>query len=173
MSEEPKRIGLDEALELISDIARNGEGADRFRALKVVMAQESSSSQLPPPLGDVEIIERLSRLIRAAGPMASQLAYRKAFPASKRPINFAAPKLLTSDVPGIDPLKLPKTLRALYRMFPEIKRPGVPKGFPVSAGMAVKAEWCAKEARKMIMDREQQKLDIIATEAALPGADNG
>lgn len=166
MSDETRKpLTLVEVEEILSDIARNGDGADRIRALKMVMAQEAGNATLPEPFSDAEVIDRLARLIRAAGPTASQLAYRRAFPAAKRPIHHAAPKVTEADVAPIDKSTLPKTLRALYRMFPEIKRAGTPKGYPVKAGMAVKAQWCQDEALKIIMDREQHKHDVIAVEA--------
>ena len=165
-----KRMTFDELIVEMEDVARNGDGADKFRALKTLMAQESGSVTLPEPMSDADIIDRLSRLIRAAGPTASQLAYRKAFPAGKRPINHAAPKITERDVAPIDKASLPINLRSLYRMFPEIKKPGVPKGFPINSGLAVQKEWCQKMALRMILDQEQKKADMIATEAAPPEA---
>lgn len=162
-----KRLSLDEAMDIITEIARSDEGPDRFRALKIAMSQETGGSQLPAPLNDQEIVERLARLIRAAGPTAAMLAYRKAFPSAKRDINHTAPKVTERDIAPIDPATLPKNLRELYRMFPEIKRPGVPAGFPVHRGIAVQKEWCQTAAKKMILDREQKKIDMIATEAAV------
>ena len=166
MNESPSKISLDEALSIVSEIARNGTGPDQFRALKMVMAQEAGTATLPEPLSDAEVIERGARLIRAMGPTAAQLAYRKAFPQSQRPINHAAPKIAEGDIAPIDKSALPINLRSLYRMFPEIKKAGVPKGFPINRGLAVQKEWCQKMAMKMILDREQQKADMIATAAA-------
>jgi hypothetical protein len=168
VAETKSKMTFDEAMGEISLIARDGEGADKFRALKMVMSQEAGSAAIPDPLNDAEIIERLSRLIRAVGPTAAMLAYRKAFPKSKRPINHVSPKLLETDVPPVDITKLPRNLRELYRMFPEIKKPGIPVGFPRGSGIAVQKEWCQKAARRMLLDREQKKLDIISFEAAPP-----
>ena len=166
MAETKNTMTLDEALALISEVARNGEGADKFRALKIVMSQESGNAALPDPLSDAEIIDRISRILKASGPTAAQLGYRKAFPHAQRPINHSAPKITEADVMPIDVTKLPRDLRSLYKMFPEIKRGGFPKGFPVNAGLAVRAEWCQKQARKMLLDREQKRFDLIAVEAA-------
>lgn len=164
---EPKRrsMSFDEIIVEMEDIAKNGEGADKFRALKTLMAQEAGSAVLPEPLSDDEIIERLSRMIKAAGPSASQLAYRRAYPAAKRPIYHAAPKITEADVAPIDPLSLPRSLKELYRHFPEVKKPGIPTGYPVHGGMAVQKEWVQKQARRMLLDREQKRHDMIATEA--------
>lgn len=165
-----KALSLDEVLDIVSDIARNGEGPERFRALKLIMSQEAGSATLPEPFSDAEIIDRLARLIRAAGPTASQLAYRKAFPSAKRMINQEKPRLTESDLPPIDKATLPSTLRALYREFPEAKRPGVPKGYPVKAGMAVKAAWVRNEALKMRMDQERAKLDLVQMHESAEGS---
>lgn len=167
--EKRTRLTFDEAMDLISEIARDGEGADKLRALKLAMSMEQGGSSLPEPLSDHEIEERLARLIRAVGPTGAQLAYRKAFPAAKRAIHHSAPKVTERDIAPIDKSELPGTLRSLYKMFPEVKRPGIPKGYPVNSGLAVKKAWCQKEAYKMILDREQRKLDIIASQEPADG----
>lgn len=165
-SPHPKPLTFDEAVALISEIARNGEGAEKFRALKMVMAQESASVTLPEPMSDHEIIDRLARLIRAAGPTAAQLAYRRAFPAAKTAIYKATPKIAEADVAPVEKAQLPTNLRALYRMFPEIKQGGQPKGFPRKGGLLAKKEWCQREAMKMILDKEQKRHDQVSAEAA-------
>lgn len=168
MTERPKKdiVTLDEVDEILSRIARDSDGAQQIRALNMLRAKDSGVSRLPEPLSDAEVIDNLSRLIRAAGPTASMLAYRKAFPRAQRPLNHSAPKVTEQDIGGIDKAALPKTLRALYKMFPEIKRGGIPKGYPVHSGMAVQTEWVKKQAIRMLLDKEQRKLDVIATEAA-------
>jgi hypothetical protein len=160
---ERKPLSLDEAIGLISEIARHGEGADRLRALKEIrlMAAETGSVTLPDPMSDQEVIERLARLMRAAGHTVSQLAYRKAYPHAKRPVNHAAPKVLETDV-EIDRSKLPVSLKQLYRMFPEIKRSGVPPGYPRGKGLLVVKKWCQEKAIQMIIDREQHRVDVAA-----------
>lgn len=166
---EKRPLSLDEAVGLISDIARHGEGADRLRALKEirVMAQETGSVTLPDPMSDAEVIERLARLIRAAGPTTAQLAYRKAFPHAKRPVNHAAPKVLEGDI-GIDRSKLPVNLRQLYKMFPEIKRSGIPQGYPRGKGLMVVKKWCQDKAIQMIIDKEQNRVDVAAATERQP-----
>lgn len=167
MSDEPrkKRLTLDEAWDEISEIARNGEGAEKFRALKMVTNVDQANSILPAPLNDLEIQERLARLIRAAGPTCSMLAYRKAFPASKRPINYAAPRVTWDDMPVVEKDDLPKTLRQLYQRFPEIKRSGFPSGYPLKKGLIAQKEWCQKKSLEMILSIEQKRRDMIAQHA--------
>lgn len=158
---EPKKRGaitFDEAREIISDIARGGDGPDKFRALKMVMGLEGSGVGLPEPLTDNDALERLARLIRAVGPTGAQIAYRRAFPASKRSIDASAPKISEADMPPIDRTKLPKNLRELYRMFPEIKKPGIPPGFPLRSGLETQKKWCNDAAVRILMDREQARV---------------
>lgn len=164
-------VTFDEARALISEIARSGEGPDKFRALKMVMGLEGSGVGLPEPLTDNDVLDRLARMIRAVGPTGAQLAYRRAFPASKRSIDSKAPKITLADMAPIDPMKLPKNLRELYRMFPEIKKPGIPPGFPIRSGLEAQKKWCNEAAVRMLMDREQAR--VAAGGAAAGEADPG
>lgn len=159
-------LSLEEALGLISDIARHGEGADRLRALKEirVMAQETGSVTLPDPMSDAEVIERIARLLKSAGPTTAQLAYKKAFPHSQKSVVTATPKV-TAGALEIDRDKLPKTLKQLYRKFPEVKRPGFPPGYPRGQGLMAAKRWCEETAIKLLIDREQQRVDAAAREA--------
>lgn len=164
MSNQTKQMDLDEVLYIISDIARNGEGADRFRAIKVIkdLVQETGTSGLPDPMSDDETFERMGRLMKALGPTGSQMAYRRAFPHAKRPLNQSAPKVLPTDI-NIDASTLPNNLKQLYRMFPEIKpRGGFPSGYPLKKGLAVQKKWCQDKARQIILDKEQGRLDEAA-----------
>lgn len=163
-----KPPSVDEIEQILGDIVRDGEGASQIRAIQLLRNKDTEAATLPPPLSDAEIIERLARLIRAAGSTAARLAYRKAFPQAQRKLTDAAPKVMESDLPPIDKASLPRTLRTLWKMFPEVKpRAGIPKGFPVRQGLAVQGEWCQKMALKMLMDREQSKLDQIAVHASI------
>lgn len=175
MADEPRpkkgALTFDEARELISEIARTGEGPDQFRALKMVMGLEGSGIGLPDPLTDNEALDRLSRIIRAVGPTGAQIAYRRAFPSTQRSIDAKAPKLTQADMAPIDRTKLPKNLRELYRQFPEIKKPGIPVGFPLRSGLEAQKKWCNDAAIRMLMDREQAAISEIVAEEGLPQED--
>lgn len=157
-------ITLDEAMELIAEIAREGEGPERFRALKLVMAQQSSSATLPLPLTDSEKIDRLARLMKAVGSTGAQLAYKRAF-SNQRRIDTARPRVEMSDVPGLEDVKLPKNLPAFYRMFPEVKRQGWPRGYPARASAEAKTLWIQRESKRILLEREQIKVNAAALEA--------
>jgi len=124
----------------------------------MLMGLEGSGVGLPVPLTDNDCIDRLARMIRAVGPTGSQIAYRRAFPATKRPLDKTAPKVTEADMAPIDKTKLPKNLRELYRQFPQIKKPGIPPGFPLHKGLEAQKKWCNDAAIRMLMDREQLNL---------------
>jgi hypothetical protein len=164
-------ITFDEAMEQISDVARNGEGPDKFRALKVVLAQQGSNVTLPNPLSLEEVIERLARLMRGVGPTNCQWAYRKAFPASKKDIEEAMPRVSTFEMGSIEKDDLPKSLKQLYRRFPETKRPGYPPSYPAQGGMEAQVAWCQRKALEILKARELVKLNTLSTEASTNLAD--
>jgi len=160
-------MNLDEILSAFVDIAKHGEGADRFRALKVLreLQQETGTSGLPDPMSDDEQYERMARLMKAMGANGTQISYRRAFPSSKRLISKAEPKVRLSDL-NIDESTLPKTLKKLNRMFPEVKTNGVPKGYPTTKGLEAQAEFCKKKAIEIILNREQMKMNAdLGTDA--------
>jgi hypothetical protein len=169
---DPKNISFEEALELVSDVARNGQGTAQLRALQLVLNRESGAATIPEPLGDEEKLELMSMMMASLGQIGTQFAYRRAFPHSRRPVNHAAPKLELTDL-NMDESVLPETLKQFYRMFPEVKRGGYPPGFPVGKGIAVKKAWCQKQARKILLDRKQHELDSAAlTDKTDDEADN-
>jgi hypothetical protein len=164
MSDPKKRLTLDEILDEISEVARNGEGADKFRALKMLRDQETGGIALPAPLNDEDRIEQASMVLESLGPIGAQFAYRRAFPMAKRPVQHSAPRVLMSDL-MVDESVLPHNLKEFNRMFPELKKHGFPPTYPQHSGMAKKREWCIKQARKILLDRKQAGLDAAAINA--------
>lgn len=160
MTDTKKPMDLDEILGIISEIARHGDGADRFRAIKVLkdLVQESGSSGLPDPMDDKEAVERMARLMKAMGPMGTQFAYRKAYPNAKVKLENSKPRVLLSYL-NIDEGRLPTTLKALNRMFPDIKRGGFPSGYPLNKGLEAQKKWCQNHARNIILNREQEAVN--------------
>lgn len=88
MSEPTKRshLTLDQVMEIVSEIARNGDGAERFRALKMVhdLAQETGGQLLPPPTTEAEVMERGARLFTGLGEVRCAILMKKCF---RRPMN--------------------------------------------------------------------------------------
>lgn len=165
MKEPKRRMTFDEAREEIAEIARNGEGADKFRALKMVMAEQSTSVILPDPLSPEERLDRLIRVMQPCGTLACQHAYRKAFPSSKKEIQERHVKIGNDDLAVFSKAILPTTLKQLYRKYPEVKRSGFPPGYPQRGGLEAKAEYCRQQALRIERDREQAKLNDISKEA--------
>jgi len=152
-------MAFEEAITLIADIARNGEGADKFRALKMVMAQEAGGVTLPPPLSPEEVVERLTRLMAASGSGNCQIAYRKAFTRTRTGIGEAMPNLALADISPFEKNALPTSLKQLYKRFPEIvPKGGFPKGYPVRSGLEARVEWVRCKAVEILRDREQARL---------------
>jgi len=156
-----KNISFEEALELVSDVARNGQGTAQLRALQLVLNRESGAATIPEPLGDEEKLELMSMMMQSMGQIGTQFAYSRAFPHSRRPVNHAAPKIELTDL-NMDASVLPETLAQLYRMVPEIKRGGYPPGYPVGKGVALKKAWCGREYKRIMLDRRQHELDAAA-----------
>lgn len=156
-----KPLTPEEVRQLIEDVARSGEGASQLRALLALSSEQVKESVLPAPLNEDEVIDRLSRLNVMAGIKCARLAMVRAFP--KR---IAASKLVQSlagkFADEIDQTKLPRTLKALYRAYPEIRQPGYPKGFPVHGSPEKQKEWCHSVAIKIEVERKQSA--VIAAE---------
>ncbi len=151
-------------MEMISSIARDEDaGADRFRALKMLATQNTSAATLGEILSYDDMLERMTRLLKAVGPDACRVAYRRAFPQRKSHIDDDV-RLRTDDVPAEVRAQAMKvwSLRGLYKQFPEAKRNGYPRGYPAGRSSVLKKQWCQEEAIRLILDREQQKVDEAA-----------
>jgi hypothetical protein len=155
-----KKLTMEEIRSAIEAIASDDSNRDQFKALKMLAGEETSSITLPPPMSESEAVERVSRLLRPLGPEGCKIAYKKAFPASKKTIEDSV-KLYMDDLDEADQEKLKRVsnLKGLYRLFPELKKPGLPTGFPAGGGLEVKAEWCKKAAARILLERKQAVLD--------------
>lgn len=165
--EKKRRMTFDEAAELIEETARDGDGAQKLRALQMVMASKASSVTLPPPLSTDEVVERLARVMKAAGAANCQFAYRIAFAAAKREIFDAMPPVHESDVPAFKTQSLPMSLKQLYKQFPEVKRSGYPATYPRSHGLEAQADWCRKKALQILRTREEARLNNLEPTATV------
>lgn len=172
--ERPKRLSVDEILDLLSSMARDADaGADRFRALKMLASQEGATVTLPPPMLEGEVVDRIARVMKGAGATLTQLAYRRAFPdapraklSGKRPTYHEITDDMRERARAITSLKL------LNQEFPEAKMVrGIPKGYPSGRSLVVKAEWCQEQALKLFAEREGEARKI-AHEQMLQKAEN-
>lgn len=163
MAEAPKVLSLEEILHGLSDLARNGDGAQQTQAYRMLLAQKGgSAATLGDLLNDEDIVERLSRLMKPAGRELCKVAYHRAF--GKARDEISAQPNLTAELLHPDLIKQVEGiggLRDLYRFRPEIKRPGVPKGYPVNKGKVVQKRWCQNQAIKILLDEEAARMQEL------------
>lgn len=147
-----QRMTIDEILALAAEIANDPEaGAQRFQALKMLAGMETATVTLPDPMSPDEVDQRLARLMKGAGPNATQRAYVIAFPDLAKKafgvhLTEATPDMIRR-AQGITSLKL------LNKHFPEFKMQGMPRGFPVGKSLVAKATWCRDQAIKYMIER--------------------
>jgi hypothetical protein len=151
------RMSMEDILKEIEDIAKEGEGADKFRALKMLANLTTSASILPEPLEEPEIIARLVRIMRPAGMGICQIAYNKAFAYGKGLFAQLPAKAKDHDLTDEELGKVPRTLKQLYRRFPEIKGPGFPQGYPVGRSIEMKRAWLREQTIKLLTDRKTKE----------------
>lgn len=151
----PKRI--DDVIAEIADIAANAEkDSDRLRALHMLQDRDPTSLHFAEPLNETERLDRLCRVMRGAGRARCQRAWRKLWPTSRLRIDDSPfMKDVVLSIEDEDLIRKVMGLKQLYRFFPEIVPPsgGTPNGFPYR-GKEVQKEWCQRQARKILVDRQ-------------------
>lgn len=162
------KLSMDEILAIVTEIARDPEsGADRFRALKMLATTGDSNAAISPPLSHDELVARVARVIHGVGLHIAQLAFHQAFPTTKaNPLD--SPQLDTGDLTEAEREMCAKvrTLKVLYRKFPEVKRNGFPPGYPVGKGLIAQTAFCQNMAIKAMVDRKQKQHLERAKEAS-------
>lgn len=159
-----KQLSADDIQEMIAAMAQQGDGADKRWALKVLQSQQISEAVLPPLLNDAEVIERLMRVMRPAGKETCQLAYRRCWPHRGIDGIKERPAIREADITEEQQMMVERvvSLKTLYKHFPEIKRPGFPKGYPTGRGLEAQRDWCRRKAVQCLVDREQAALDNVS-----------
>jgi hypothetical protein len=154
---------MDEISAALSEMSRDEGCKDRLKAMKMLMSFSASVASIPPPLNDDEVIERLSRLMKGAGPKLCRKAYRKTYPLSDRTPMFDQEEL-TDLGPFIkQKIKGLKTLKQYNAMFPEVAKGGCPPGYPAGGGPEAQMEWVQRAATKIFVERRRKE---VAAEAA-------
>ncbi len=163
MAENHQVLSLEEILSGLSDLAKNGDGAQQTQAYRMLLAQKGgSAATLGEVLNDEDIVSRLARLMKPAGPELCKVAYHRAFRRARDEIS-KSPRLTAELLPPdiIKQVEEINSLRSLYRWRPILKRPGVPKGYPMYKGKVVQARWCQNQAIKILLDEEAAKMEEL------------
>ena len=156
-------LSLEEILSGLSDLAKNGDGAQQTQAYRMLLAQKGgTAATLGEVLNDEDIVSRLARLMKPAGPELCKVAYHRAFRRAMDEIS-KAPRLTAELLPPdiIKQVEEITSMRALRRRWPILKGKGVIKGFPVGKGKTVQARWCQNQAIKILLDEEAEKMEEL------------
>ena len=169
----PAHLSMDEIRDMLAAMARDEEGGpDRFRAIRMLTSMDAGSVTLPEPLAPDEIVQRMVRLMKGYGNEIIRVAYRRAFPQARLDVSTVT-KIMMDELPAElreKALKI-RTVRRLYREFPEIKRGSTPPGYPRGRGVAVQTEWLQRMAARMYLDREQMKANAATAELEAPASE--
>jgi hypothetical protein len=170
--EKKKPLSLDEVMESVSCIAQEDGHRDQFKALKLLATAQNAAIVLPEPLTRQERMDRLSRIMKGCGREDTQIAFARTFARSKQKIG-EAPSLTLDDVTPemYERVKHVTSIVTFNRAAPEVKKSGVPRGYPKGKGKVAQKAWLQKEFAKILIDREQAELDRQAKLAALPAED--
>lgn len=170
MTEESKPRSVDDIAREIEEIAFNGEGTDKLRALKMLREDRGGSAiTLPEPLTQPERISRMSRIMKVYGIEDCRTAFADAFPRTLENLGETAPTITPDDLTEDEErlcLRI-RSLKLIYKQWPKLKRPGVLPGYPIKGGEVLQTEWCQNQARKIIRDEKQSKANAATFLASL------
>jgi len=158
---DPKRT-IDEISKEIEDVAFNGEGADKLRALKMLREDRGGTAiTLPEPQTHAERVHRMMRIMKAFGVDLCRAAFSEAFPHQINDLGDVAPVIPEDGLTQEEELRALriKSVKQLYREWPALKRSGTPQGYPRGRGLVAVTAWCQEKARKIIRDEKQSKAD--------------
>lgn len=156
-----RRRTFDEVMSEIDYYAfEGGEGADKFRALKMLAQQQSATVLLSPPLMEAEVIERLVRVNKPYGSEIMRRVFAKAFAHTKTTIERIDKNITVEDYPEFRArANRIVSLTMLYKEFPQIKRSGQPPGYP-RKNLPRQVEWCQTKALECMLERERKRLEV-------------
>lgn len=158
----PKKLmTMTEILEGLSELARTGEGAQKSQAFRLLLNANIGTQQKSETLDGMEIKSRMVRLMRLMGASMTQSCYQTAFKTRKM-VAHAAPLVRMEDLNLPPDYKFPRTVRELYKLFPEHKRPGVPRGYPIGKGVLIQREWLKEITLKTLRANAQREADEAA-----------
>ena len=161
-AETAKVLSMDDIKLGLSDMARNGEGAQRAQAYRMLMNMESATVTLPTPMTLEEEYERGSRFFKALGKEKCQVVYRRSFPTAK-PIDDSDGFSIDDMTPHVkaEAMRI-TTLKKLNDLIPGIRpKGGVAKGYPTFQSPLKKVRFCQHQAALYLLEhwREQGGTD--------------
>lgn len=156
----PGRMSAQEITGEIERLAREGEGADKRWALRVLYGEAAPTRvTLPPPLTGPEIISRFERLMIPGYQEFVRIAYKN---------SYGKHRSADDPVAHVNTEQLPETVRqkalairsihALHKAFPELKTAGRKVGYPILAGPLVRQQWCQQQAMRAYADQMARDL---------------
>ena len=140
---------VDQIMEEINAIAGDPDNRDQFKALKMLAAEKSSAVVLPDPLSDREVIDRMVRIVKPFGKEIWNIVGREAFEGRRSTADMYDKIKTRSEhltLEQLEKIGRIRNVRDLYRQIPELKRDGVPKGYPKSKGEIVQQAWLRERA---------------------------
>jgi hypothetical protein len=167
MMDTKSRLTMDEIRAAIESIASDESNRDQFKALKMLAAEEASTVSLPPPLTDADIVARLARLMAPAGVEMCRRAFRRAFRKTHGQVKIETPpegdpadELNEEDRRRVGRVH---TLRDLYRVAPELKRSGVPPGYPMTGDVLERQAFVQAKAAEYLVAAARGKPSFTPT----------
>lgn len=163
MKEPAEKMTPAEVEAKIESIARGLSEADaaQVRVLLHLYQRQETSVSIPKPMTQLEKIERAMPIFRSLGKGGCQLTYRRAFQTKKSAVTDP-PKVKIDDM-DLTGIKMPISLKQLYRMAPEVKRPGTPRGYPAHGSLDEKTAFVQEEYVRVLRARKQRELDADAS----------
>lgn len=159
----------------ITRVARDGEGPDKFRALKLLTNMRNAGASVPAPMTDSEICKHLVPLMAAAGHKNVVTSYAKAFQTTRKPV----PGTITDHetIASEKSLQLARhidTVRKFNRAFPGLCfGNGMPRGYPRGKSLEEQQKWLYKTALKIYVGREQRATEVEISRQEALDADPG
>lgn len=148
-------LSVEQIEQMLSQIATTGSGAQQVRALQLLQRARVAvpTIELPPPASDSQVIEWLGRMLASVGPMLGRLANQRAY-GTRQPAG-ARLKASLEQLPleTREQIKRITSLPTLYKLIPELKRPGRPLGYPAAGGPLQKRAFAQRLATQFYVER--------------------
>jgi len=157
-----RRLTIDELLDQIHEVAQDPDaGPDRFRAGKLLLSMQTSTTMLPEPLDENDVLDRVSRILEGVGQHLSRIAFRRAFPRlTGVKSDIEAPVEIFSTDDGIlTPQqreicrKASVSTKKIRAAFPELATHGRLTGTPYKQGPIAQKSYRYQVAVKAMLDR--------------------